>query len=79
MIVTCAAPNFPAIDLARSSTRKEELLLKEDQLEAMWMIRKAIQDSPDFVERFIRRFKQTKNNEELYQSIFEELKRKNKN
>ncbi|WP_089852868.1 transcription termination factor Rho [Halolactibacillus miurensis] len=70
---------FPAIDLARSSTRKEELLLKEDQLEAMWMIRKAIQDSPDFVERFIRRFKQTKNNEELYQSIFEELKRKNKN
>jgi transcription termination factor Rho len=70
---------FPAIDLARSSTRKEELLLKEDQLEAMWMIRKAIQDSPEFVERFIRRFKQTKNNEELYQSIFEELKRKNKN
>ena len=70
---------FPAIDLARSSTRKEELLLKEDQLEAMWMIRKAIQDSPDFVERFIRRFRQTKTNEELYESIFEELKRKNKN
>lgn len=70
---------FPAIDLARSSTRKEELLLKEEQLEAMWMIRKAIQDSPDFVERFIRRFKQTKDNEELYQSIFDELKRKNKN
>ncbi|GEM00995.1 transcription termination factor Rho [Halolactibacillus halophilus] len=70
---------FPAIDLARSSTRKEELLLTEDQLEAMWMIRKAIQDSPDFVERFIRRFKQTKTNEELYDSIFEELKRKNKN
>lgn len=70
---------FPAIDLARSSTRKEELLLKEDQLEAMWMIRKAIQDSPDFVERFIRRFRQTKTNEELYQSIYEELKRKNKN
>ncbi|GEN57456.1 transcription termination factor Rho [Halolactibacillus alkaliphilus] len=70
---------FPAIDLARSSTRKEELLLKEDQLEAMWMIRKAIQDSPDFVERFIRRFKQTKDNTELYQSIFDELKRKNKN
>ena len=33
---------FPAIDLVRSGTRKEELLLDNDELEAMWVIRKVL-------------------------------------
>ena len=32
---------FPAIDIAKSGTRKEELLLSRAELEAIWRIRKA--------------------------------------
>src|SRR5699024_9754664 len=33
---------FPSIDILRSGTRKEELLVTKDQLEKMWMIRKTM-------------------------------------
>ena len=46
---------FPSIDILRSGTRKEELLVSKDHLEKMWMIRKTMQDSHDFTERFLRR------------------------
>lgn len=69
---------FPSIDILRSGTRKEELLVSEDQLEKMWLIRRTMQDSQDFTERFIRRLKSTKNNEEFFQKIDEELKSKRK-
>ena len=69
---------FPSIDILRSGTRKEELLVSEDQLEKMWLIRRTMQDSQDFTERFIRRLKATKNNEEFFQKIDEELKSKRK-
>ena len=67
---------FPSIDILRSGTRKEELLVSKDHLEKMWMIRKTMQDSHDFTERFLRRLKGTKNNDEFLQSIDEEIKAK---
>ena len=67
---------FPSIDILRSGTRKEELLVSKDHLEKMWMIRNTMQDSQEFFERFLRRMKNTKTNDEFFQSIDEELKKK---
>lgn len=67
---------FPSIDILRSGTRKEELLVSKDHLEKMWLIRKTMQDSHDFTERFLRKLKKTKNNEEFFQLIDEEMKKK---
>src|SRR5690625_3273743 len=67
---------FPAIDILRSGTRKEELLVSKDHLEKMWMIRKSMQDSHEFTERFLRKLKKTKNNEEFFQLIDDEMKAK---
>lgn len=67
---------FPAIDILKSSTRKEELLLTQDKLDVMWTVRKSMQDSPDFLDRFLRKLRGTKNNEEFYQNLTEEMKRK---
>lgn len=60
---------FPAIDIKRSGTRKEELLLSKDNLEKLWTLRKTMSDSPDFTERFLRALKNTKTNEEFYQTL----------
>ncbi|MDC3414940.1 transcription termination factor Rho [Aquibacillus sp. 3ASR75-11] len=70
---------FPAIDILKSGTRKEELLLEKSHLDKVWAIRKTMQDSPDFLERFLRKIKASKNNEEFFQSIEEEMKRKGMN
>ncbi|HLR67257.1 transcription termination factor Rho [Virgibacillus alimentarius] len=67
---------FPAIDILRSGTRKEELLLDKDHLDKMWAIRKGMKDSSDFLERFLRRIKSSKNNEEFLQLMDDEMKRK---
>ncbi|MDX8047736.1 transcription termination factor Rho [Gracilibacillus sp. S3-1-1] len=67
---------FPAIDILRSSTRKEELLVSKSHLEKMWAIRKSMQDSPDFLERFLRKLRSTKSNEEFLTVLEEEMKRK---
>nr|WP_275581457.1 transcription termination factor Rho [Amphibacillus cookii] len=67
---------FPALDLLRSSTRREELLLSKEKLDMIWSIRKGMQDSPDFLERFLRKIRSTKSNEVFYQQLTEEMKRK---
>ncbi|RLL42875.1 transcription termination factor Rho [Oceanobacillus piezotolerans] len=67
---------FPAIDILHSGTRKEELLVEKSQLDKMWAIRKTMQDSSDFLERFLRKIKSSKTNEEFYQMMDEEMKRK---
>lgn len=69
---------FPSIDILRSGTRKEELLVSSDQLEKMWLIRRTMQDSQDFTERFIRRLRGTKNNDEFFQALDDEIKNKRK-
>src|SRR5690625_3373129 len=67
---------FPAIDILRSGTRKEELLVPKSHLDKMWAVRKTMQDSNDFLERFLRRIKAAKTNEEFLQIMDEEMKRK---
>jgi len=57
---------FPAIDIKRSGTRKEELLQPKDELEAMWLFRKMTNDvEPDKVlEALIELLNQTRSNKE---------------
>lgn len=57
---------FPAIDLKKSSTRKEELLMSAEQLEETWRLRNnMVGDSLDFTDQFIQLMKKTKNNQEF--------------
>ncbi|GEN89533.1 transcription termination factor Rho [Oceanobacillus sp. FSL W8-0428] len=70
---------FPAIDILRSGTRKEELLVDKAHLDKMWLLRKTMQDSNDFLDRFLKRLKHSKNNEEFLQLMDEEMKRKGMN
>jgi transcription termination factor Rho len=62
---------FPAIDVNKSGTRREELLLSQKELEAIWAIRKAISNmgTADVTEMLINKLMQTKNNEEFVNSI----------
>lgn len=57
---------YPAIDIRRSSTRKEELLLDKAELDVLWQLRNLFTDAPDFTERFLKILKQTKTNEEFF-------------
>jgi transcription termination factor Rho len=58
---------FPAIDLTSSSTRRDDLLLDEQTLQRMWIMRKYLADmNPVEAMEFIeQRFKQTRTNEEF--------------
>jgi transcription termination factor Rho len=60
---------FPAIDIRRSGTRREELLLTKDELDKLWTIRKNMNESHDYVESFIKRLAETKTNAEFFQTI----------
>lgn len=64
---------YPAIDIRRSSTRKEELLLDKKELDILWQLRKLFTDSPDFTERFLRILKQTESNEEFFDVLRERM------
>jgi transcription termination factor Rho len=65
---------FPAIDIRRSSTRKEELLLPKSHLDILWALRKSLTDTPDFVEKFLRKLQQSKTNDEFIDTVTNELK-----
>ncbi len=67
---------FPAIDIMKSGTRKEELLVSENQLDKMWTIRNTMQDTQEFTERFLRRLKQTKTNEDFLDSIDDDMNKR---
>ena len=62
---------FPAIDISRSGTRREELLLDEDKIELMWALRKAMSNSSnaEFLELLINKLKQTKHNEDFLKNM----------
>jgi len=62
---------FPAIDIMRSGTRKEELLLENEELEAMWVIRKVLgsMGAPETMELLLDRFSHTKTNREFLKMI----------
>ncbi|MDD3831196.1 MAG: transcription termination factor Rho [Clostridia bacterium] len=58
---------FPAIDLAKSGTRREEMLLTKNQLEGMWMIRRALSktDTVEATEQLLDLLMTTNNNDEF--------------
>jgi transcription termination factor Rho len=60
---------FPAIDIRRSGTRREEALMSKDQLDKVWAIRKTMNDSHEFVEGFFKKLGQTKSNEEFLATL----------
>ncbi|MGF7146106.1 transcription termination factor Rho [Anaerotaenia torta] len=62
---------FPAIDLPRSSTRREDLLLTQSELEATFLMRKALggMKSEEALERIIDMFLRTKTNFEFIEMI----------
>ena len=66
---------FPAIDIGRSSTRKEELLISKSELDSLWQLRNMFTDSTDFTERFIRKLKRSKSNKEFFQQLQKVLKK----
>ncbi len=59
---------FPAIDIQKSGTRREDLLLFKDEQEAVYIMRKALNglQPEEAVEQILNMFSRTKNNEELY-------------
>ena len=62
---------FPAIDLTSSSTRRDDLLLDENTIHRMWVLRKYLADmNPVEAMEFLeQRIKQTKNNEEFLMTM----------
>lgn len=59
---------FPAIDIQKSGTRKEELLVDDGMLSKMWILRKLMSSmgTVDAVEFLIDKMKDTKNNDEFF-------------
>lgn len=62
---------FPAIDITKSGTRKEELLFDKSMLTKMWVLRKILNPmgSIDAIEFLIDKLKQTKNNGDFFDSM----------
>jgi transcription termination factor Rho len=62
---------WPAIDVNKSATRKEELLLPPDELNRMYLLRKFLADMPtvEAIEFLIERMKRTKNNKEFFATM----------
>ena len=60
LIVSYQNVEYSAIDIGRSSTRKEELLITKAELDSLWQLRNLFTDSTDFTERFIRKLKRSK-------------------
>ena len=62
---------FPAIDIQKSGTRREDLLLNKEEQEAVYIMRKALNGmkSEDAVEQILNMFARTRNNEEFVQTV----------
>ncbi|MGD9679396.1 MAG: transcription termination factor Rho [Vulcanibacillus sp.] len=60
---------FPAIDIKRSGTRREETLLSKNHLEKIWALRKIMTDQNDFTDFLIKRLKETKTNDEFIDQL----------
>lgn len=62
---------FPAIDIQKSGTRKEELLVDKDTLQKMWVLRRILNPmgTVDAVEFLLGKMKTSKNNDEFFQSM----------
>ena len=62
---------FPAINVRRSGTRKEELLIAEDELQNLWILRKLLHSMDDLAatEFLIERLKETPSNQEFFEAM----------
>jgi transcription termination factor Rho len=62
---------YPALNVNRSGTRKEELLLKPDILQKVWILRKLLygMDEIEAMEFMLEKMKQTKNNAEFFEMM----------
>ena len=62
---------FPAIDITRSGTRREELLMPDDELKRLWILRKRIAgvDEAGALNLILDKLRQTENNSEFLNSI----------
>ena len=62
---------YPAINIRRSGTRREELLTAEDELQRMWILRKLLHSMEDgpAIEFILDKLKETKSNEEFFLSM----------
>jgi transcription termination factor Rho len=62
---------FPAVDIMASSTRRDDLLLRPETLNRMWIMRKFLSDrnSIEAMEFILDRMGRTKDNEELLRTM----------
>ena len=67
---------FPALDIYRSGTRREELLLSEDTLKQVWLLRRMVSmidsdssNSSEAMEKLLDRMRKTKNNGEFLKAL----------
>lgn len=62
---------FPAIDINRSGTRREELTVPADELQKMWILRKILHPMDELaaIEFLIGRLKNTKTNEDFFEAM----------
>ena len=62
---------YPAININRSSTRREELLIKPDLLQKIWVLRRLLHDMDEIaaMEFLMDKIRQTKNNAEFFEMM----------
>ncbi|WP_128895513.1 transcription termination factor Rho [Longirhabdus pacifica] len=60
---------FPSIDIRRSGTRREELLVGKQHLDSIWTLRKNMSDTPEFMESFLKNLKDTETNEDFLTAL----------
>ncbi len=63
--------SFPAIDINRSGTRKEDLLIEDKDLQRIWLLRKVLttMNSVDSMEFMLDKLRETKTNQEFLDSM----------
>ena len=62
---------FPAVNINRSGTRREEILTKPDELQKMWILRNLLHPMEEIaaIEFLLKKMKLTKNNEEFFDAM----------
>jgi transcription termination factor Rho len=65
---------FPAIDIKKSGTRREELLIDKEKLQKIWLLRRALSSQPSLgsIQIVLNKLKKFKNNNEFLDSIKEQ-------
>ena len=63
--------SFPAIDITKSGTRKEELLVDKDMLAKMWVLRRILMPmgTTDAMDFLVSKLKETKTNSDFFESM----------